>query len=528
MKQEFLDIHSFPAVTQIIVMQCQTNPDKFPADAKISFVGQHSDYSVPHYKPSSYPTPLKATKYISDIDTILLDPSRYDPSTATGDDTLGLSKMDMTRTTPFEQTLPPHSPLLQPTNISAADSQSIPSFTLNVSSVTDSAASASSSTSRGGTDLMDVKIQMAGARKKLLFNPSKISCGIVTCGGVCPGLNNVVRSLVNVLYYRYGVRRILGFKYGFLGMVPGKVEPVNLTPEFVKDIHQFGGTILGTSRGPQDPKVMVDFLVSKDVDILFCIGGDGTQKGAHAIAQEIQKRNIVLSVVGIGKTIDNDLLYLDKSFGFETAVQLSQQAIITAHEEARSVQNGIGIVKLMGRESGAIALYASLASGDVNIVLIPEVKFEMEKIIDYLEERFKTRDHCLIVCAEGAGQNLVGESGKTDKSGNRVFNDIGEYLKENISKGLKARNIQHSLKYIDPSYSIRAGVANASDSILCTIYAQMAAHAALAGKTDIMVGMLHSKFVHLPLSRVTMGKKNVDTEGFYWQGFLDATGSPFC
>jgi 6-phosphofructokinase 1 len=272
---------------------------------------------------------------------------------------------------------------------------------------------------------------------------------------------------------------------------------------------------------------MVDFLNDRKIDIIFCIGGDGTQKGAHAIAAEVSKRDLRISVIGIGKTIDNDLLFVDKSFGFETAIQLSQQAIVAAHEEARSAYNGIGIVKLMGRESGAIALAASIANGDVNVLLVPEVPFTIAKLIDYLVDRFKIRDHCLIVCAEGAGQYLLGDTGKRDASGNAVFGDIGEFLKRELGAELKRRGIEHSIKYIDPSYTIRGGPCIASDSVLCTLYAQMAAHAGMAGKTDMMVGMMHGQFVHLPLRKVTEGRKRVDINGLHWQAFLDATGSPF-
>lgn len=304
-------------------------------------------------------------------------------------------------------------------------------------------------------------------------------------------------------------------------------EPIELTPSCVRDIHQFGGTILGTSRGPQDTKVMVDYLVSKEINLLFALGGDGTQKGAHALAEEIQRRNLKISIVGIGKTIDNDLLYVDRSFGFETAVTLAQSALISAHEEARSCHNGIGIVKLFGRESGAIALHASLANGDVNVLLVPEIKCSVDDIVEYLIDRFKTRDHALIVCAEGAFQDEIGDSGKKDKSGNKIFVDVGLWLKDKISEGLKKKNVPHTMKYIDPSYQIRAGVACPTDAILCSLYAQMAAHAGMCGKTDMMVGMMHGEFVHLPLSKVTEGRKKVDIKGLYFQALLDATGSPF-
>lgn len=444
------------------------------------------DFKVEQFRPCTHPTPIDAIKFVSDAESILLDPSWTDQTELERGQSLD--------------------------DIEVEDNSKI----VKLDHV------------KGDKMSNQVHVQLAGPRRHLFFDPKHTVAGMVTCGGVCPGLNNVVRSLVNILWYRYQVHSILGFRYGYLGLTSkSQTEPILLNPELVKDIHQFGGTILGTSRGPQDPGEMVNYLVEKSVNILFCIGGDGTQKGAHALAKEIKRRNLHISIIGIGKTIDNDLLYLDRSFGFQTAVQLSQQAIITAHEEARSAKNGIGIVKLMGRESGAIAMHASLASGDVNVVLVPEVAFTMEKLVDYLLDRFKTRDHCVIVCAEGSGQNLLNDSQETDASGNKILSDIGEFLKQKLGQALKDLNVPHTIKYIDPSYSIRAGVATASDSELCTLYSQMAAHAALRGKTNMMVGLLHGKFVHLPLAKVTEGKKNIDIKGLYWQGFLDATGCPF-
>lgn len=370
------------------------------------------------------------------------------------------------------------------------------------------------------------RVERAGARRKIHFDPKNVTAGIVTCGGLCPGLNNVIRAIVNILWYRYDVRNIIGFKYGYEGLTPDGIN-VKLTPEGVKDIHQSGGTILGTSRGPQDPKAMVDHLQALGVNMLFPIGGDGTQKGGHAISTEALRRGLDISVVGVGKTIDNDLLFVDKSFGFETAVSLSQLALISAHEEARSARNGIGIVKLMGRESGAIALHAALANGDVNMLLVPEIHFTIDDIMNYLLERFKTRDHVLIVCAEGAGQQLMANVSATDKSGNKVLSDIGVFLKDEIGKRFKALNVPVTIKYIDPSYQIRSGITSASDSILCTQYGQMAVHAAMAGKTDMMVGLVHNDFVHLPLAKVTQGRKSVDINSLTFQALLDSTGTPF-
>ena len=132
--------------------------------------------------------------------------------------------------------------------------------------------------------------EAAGPREKIYFDPEKVSCGIVTCGGLCPGINDVIRAIVMSLHYRYEVRSIFGFKYGYQGLVPEYGhEPVPLTPENVIQINEMGGTILASSRGNQDPKVMVDTLEKMKIGILFCIGGDGTQRGALAISEEAKK-----------------------------------------------------------------------------------------------------------------------------------------------------------------------------------------------------------------------------------------------
>ncbi|KXS09198.1 pyrophosphate-dependent phosphofructokinase [Gonapodya prolifera JEL478] len=380
-------------------------------------------------------------------------------------------------------------------------------------------------------------VEKAGPRAALYWDPKTVRVAVVTCGGLCPGLNNVIRGLVNTLWYRYGVQNIFGFKYGYEGLNPATSIEVPLNPWTVRDIHNFGGSILGSSRGPQDPKIMADFLSSKNIRILFTIGGDGTQKGAKSIFKECEQRGYEISVVGIPKTIDNDLAYCDRTFGFETAVAQAQPPLLAAHEEARGARNGIGIVKLMGRDSGFIALHASLGSGDVNLLLLPEMNFTMEQIVDYCVKRFTepvrgmsntVRDHVLIVVAEGAGQNLCTPSGGLgrDKSGNQVYGDIGVWLKSELGKQLKARGIEHSIKYIDPSYTIRAAVVNASDAAFTLQLGQAAAHCALAGKTDCIVGIVNGLFVHLPISRVIEFRKKVDLRGPTFQAFLDASGMP--
>jgi len=367
--------------------------------------------------------------------------------------------------------------------------------------------------------------QKAGPRSRIFFDAETVQVGIVTCGGLCPGLNNVIRGIVNCLSYRYGVKKpIYGFRYGYYGIA--NKDYILLTPEKVKDIHNLGGSYLGSSRGHQDSKVMVDNIIELGIDILVTIGGDGTQKGAHQIFEEVTKRNKQISIIGVPKTVDNDLAYVDRTFGFETAIEQAQAPILAAHQEARSVFNGIGLVKLMGRDSGFIALNASISSGDVNIVLLPEAKFTMEELIEYLIIRFKTSEHCVIVCAEGAGQDILPPTGKTDKSGNTVLQDIGLYLKSEIPKRLAEKNIECKVIYIDPSYQIRCCKANPFDAAYSTILAQMCCHAAMAGKTDMIVGSINNQYVHVPLLKATEYRKKVDKCGTYFQAMLDQTGMP--
>ncbi|KAI9027787.1 6-phosphofructokinase [Hyaloraphidium curvatum] len=366
----------------------------------------------------------------------------------------------------------------------------------------------------------------AGPRSHIYWDPETVKVGMVTCGGLCPALNNVIRELVHCLRYRYNVKeKIYGFRYGYWGIA--NETYVMLDENKVKDAHMFGGTILGTSRGNQDPATMVDVLVKLGINILFTIGGDGTQRGASAIYKQIAERKIPISVIGIPKSIDNDIAYIDKTFGFETSVELAQPALRAAHEEARSIKNGIGLVKLMGRESGFIALHASLSCGEVNMLLIPEVKFTLDDILDYLEERFKDKDHALIVLAEGAGTDILPPTGKFDASGNAVLQDNGPWLKNEIQEGLKKRGLKDGrVIYIDPSYTIRAGVANSEDALFAAVLTQNCVHVAMAGKTDCIVGRVNGQFAMIPIEKATRFRKHVDRWGTYFQALLDATGMP--
>jgi 6-phosphofructokinase 1 len=369
-------------------------------------------------------------------------------------------------------------------------------------------------------------MELAGPRSRLYFNPGLSSAAIVTCGGLCPGLNDVIRGLTMVLHYRYGVRRVLGLRYGYEGLIDTFGHtPMLLTPDRVADSHQNGGTILGTSRGPQDPRLMTDYLVKAGINMLFVIGGDGTQRGGLDIAREIEKRGLGIAVVGIPKTIDNDISYTERTFGFETAVSMSQQPISGAHMEAKAVYNGVGLVKLMGRESGFVAAYASLASSDVNLVLIPEVPFKMGRLFDFLAGRLKRKSHAVIVVAEGAGQEIISAQG-ADASGNRKLGDIGLFLKDAITDQFKDWDEPPAVKYIEPSYTIRSSRADADDSVFCFQLAENAVHAAMSGRTAMVVGLWNGHFVHVPMNKAVEARKRIDPDGALWHSVLDNTGQP--
>ena len=372
--------------------------------------------------------------------------------------------------------------------------------------------------------------EAAGPRRKIFFNPAETICAVVTCGGLCPGLNDVIRAIVMQAYHRYGVPRTLGIPYGFEGLIPEYGHKlINLTPGFVSNIHQFGGTDIGTSRGPQDPVQMVDRLIELKVNILFVIGGDGTQRGGHAIDEEARRRGYQLAVVGVPKTIDNDMIYMDKSFGYDTACAAAVEAITAAHTEARSARNGIGMVKLMGRHSGFIACSAAIASGEANCVLIPEVPFVLEGDTGFLEamrQRVVQRGHAVIIVAEGAGQDLLASSAGKDASGNKKLGDIGVFLKGQLEAYFRQCKTELTLKYIDPSYLIRSVPASTQDRIYCMRLGQAAVHAAMAGKTGVVVARWHSSYVHLPVGVATSSRRTVDSGGDLWLSVLETTGQP--
>jgi len=375
-------------------------------------------------------------------------------------------------------------------------------------------------------------LERAGPREKLFFDPSRTRAAVVTCGGLCPGINNVIRSLFLELHHAYRVPEVWGFKYGYRGMNPAHGnEPVRLTPEFVRSIHNAGGSVLGTSRGEEDSDVLVDRLVDMGIDMFFCVGGDGTLRGAHSIYKEIQRRGLDIAVVGVPKTIDNDIPLVYKTFGFDTAVGVVREALYGAHTEAVAMPNGIGIVKVMGRDSGFITAYGTLASGEVNYCLIPEVSFTLDGdggLLDLLEQRLRNRGHAVIAVAEGAGQEFFeGRADEFDASGNKRQHNIGTLLRDEISRYFGLSGMSINTKYIDPSYLIRSVKANASDAIFCNNLARNAVHAAMAGKTDVVIGLWHGLYVHVPNTTVTrQERKNINPESYLWRSVLQATGQP--
>lgn len=370
-------------------------------------------------------------------------------------------------------------------------------------------------------------LERAGPREKLFFEPSTLACGVVTCGGLCPGLNDVIRAIVLSLHHHYGVGRIYGFRFGYEGLVRRNGhEPIALTKELVHRIQQTGGSILGSSRGPQDAGEMVDYLKDLGIGILFAVGGDGTLRGAQKIAEEAARRGLQLGIIGIPKTIDNDVSFVQRTFGFETAVAEAQRATYAANAEAEAVRNGIGLVKLMGRDSGFIAAYSALANNNVDFCLVPEVPFTLSGFLTALQQRIQRRSHAVIVVAEGAGQDLLPKTEARDASGNVKFGDIGVHLREAIQSHFKGSGIPIVLKYIDPSYVIRSVPTTAHDSAFCLLLGHHAVHAGMTGRTNMVVSFWNHQFAHVPIALAVSERKKIDPGSSLWSSVLASTRQP--
>ncbi|KAL2236037.1 UNVERIFIED_CONTAM: ATP-dependent 6-phosphofructokinase 3 [Sesamum indicum] len=373
-----------------------------------------------------------------------------------------------------------------------------------------------------------VHFRRAGPRQKVYFASDEVHACIVTCGGLCPGLNTVIREIVHSLDYMYGVNKVLGIDGGYRGFYAKNT--ITLTPKVVNDIHKRGGTILGTSRGGHDTMKIVDSIQDRGINQVYIIGGDGTQKGAAVIFEEIRKRGLKVAVAGIPKTIDNDIPVIDRSFGFDTAVEEAQRAINAAHVEAESAENGIGVVKLMGRYSGFIAMYATLASRDVDCCLIPESPFYLEGkggLFEYIEKRLKENGHMVIVIAEGAGQELLAAKNEEDASGNKLLQDVGLWISQKIKEHFAKKNkMPITLKYIDPTYMIRAIPSNGSDNVYCTLLAQSAVHGAMAGFTGFTSGLVNGRQTYIPFNRITEKQNKVVITDRMWARLLASTNQP--
>jgi len=378
----------------------------------------------------------------------------------------------------------------------------------------------------------DELLEIAGPREKIYFAPNHVHAGVVTCGGLCPGLNDVIRAVVRCLWHQYGVTRISGIRFGYKGLIAQyNMEPMALDPTVVDDIHKIGGTILGSSRGGGErTEEIVDTIERLNLNVLFTIGGDGTQRGALRIAEEIERRGLRVAIIGIPKTIDNDFRFIQKSFGFETAVARATEAVFSAHVEAHSAINGIGLVKLMGRESGFIAAHTALASHEANFVLIPEVPFDLDGpkgLLQQLKGRLERRQHAVVIVAEGAGQSLLnGGDDATDASGNRRLGDIGQYLRDRINEYFASISMHVNLKYIDPSYTVRSAVADPNDSVYCARLGSNAVHAAMSGKTKILISLINNYFVHLPIPIAVTSRNYVDPESSLWRDVIESTRQP--
>jgi 6-phosphofructokinase 1 len=379
--------------------------------------------------------------------------------------------------------------------------------------------------------LHSLKFLKAGAREHVYFDPKQVRAAIVTCGGLCPGLNVVIREIVMSLYYNYEAKEIWGVKWGYKGFYSGDDNWMRLDPKVVKNIHKQGGTILGSSRGGFDGEKILAALSERGINQVYVIGGDGTHRGVNALIQKAIEKKLMISFVGIPKTIDNDIPLIDSSFGFNTSCEVAARMIEAAYVEATNAQNGVGLIKLMGRYSGFIARNAALSNGNVDICLVPELSFELggEKgLYETILARVRQQGHCVVVVAEGAEEGLINphehitKNPRRDDSNNVIFDDIGKFLKEEIVKYAKEQHkMSLTLKYIDPTYAIRSVNSNAVDTIMCAKLAQNAVHGAMFGYTGFSVGIVRNSVCWIPVTTlIKAGTNRMSMTDRIWQRLM--------
>jgi len=379
----------------------------------------------------------------------------------------------------------------------------------------------------------------AGPRKSLYWDPKKTKAAIVNCGGLCPGLNSVIRELVMSLDM-YGCKDI----YGIVGGYKGVMEPekwLKLTPKYVEEMHVKGGSFLVSDRGNPPHLDMAKMYQKHGINQVYIIGGDGTAKGAMQTYEQMlgprpgkgykgvdlmQAIDHGCSMCSIPKTIDNDIPVLDFTFGFHTAVAKAVEAIDTAYTEATCNANCMGLVKLMGRHAGFIAMYACIAARHVDLCLISEMDVDMEEVKKYIAEKMKTQKYCTVVIAEGLGDTLI-QGGGVDAGGNKTLADVGPWFKKQIEAHMKATGAPFTCKYIDPSYIIRAAPPDAFDSVYCSNLAQSAVHGCFAGYTGFCVGKYANHYAMLPIDEITSRKsRTVNVRGRWFSRLMFTTKQP--
>jgi 6-phosphofructokinase 1 len=327
--------------------------------------------------------------------------------------------------------------------------------------------------------------------------------GVLTGGGDCPGLNAVIRAVVRKGSSAYG-HEFIGFRDGWRGPLEGVTTKLDVTA--VRGILPRGGTILGSSRtNPFKIEGGVERieanLVDLGIDALIAIGGEDTLGVATRLAEH------GVDVVGVPKTIDNDLNATDFTFGFDTAVNVAMEAIDRLHTTAESHHRAL-IVEVMGRHAGWIALHAGLAGG-ANVILIPEIPFDIEQVCAYVESRFESHYSPIIVVSEGATPaegTMTLATGELDSFGHVRLGGIGQVLEREIEKrtGKEARTTV--LGHIQ-----RGGTPTARDRWLATRFGLHAIDAVQEGDFGKMVALRGADIVRVPLSDATTTLKLVDT-----------------